>query len=125
MALIFIAEDDPASRELLTDMLTLWGHDVQAFPNGAELVQALSTIIPEMVLLDIQMPVMDGISAVRHIRARGLLRLPVFALTAFAMAGERDRILSSGFDSYMTKPISMPDLRAKIDSACVTARSLS
>lgn len=121
MALIYIAEDDDASRELLADMLVLWGHEVKAFANGAELVQALTAEVPQLMLLDIQMPVMDGTKTMQHVRARGLHHLPILALTAFAMATERERILANGFDGYMAKPISVPELRGKIDQICGAA----
>jgi CheY-like chemotaxis protein len=108
---IFIAEDDPASRELLTEALELCGYEVHACANGAQLLEDLEGTSAALVILDIQMPVLDGLETIKRLRQSDHANTPVVALTAFAMTTDRERILASGFDAYLTKPISLPELR--------------
>jgi CheY-like chemotaxis protein len=113
---IFIAEDDPASRELLTEALQLWGYEVRAFPNGAELLAAWDAAEPDLFILDIQMPILDGIATVGRLRQSNRPLAPILALTAFAMTTDRERVLNAGFDGYLTKPISLQGLRETIEN---------
>lgn len=121
---IFVAEDDPASRELLTELLQMWGYAPRAFPDGAALVDGLAEGEPDLFILDIQMPRLDGIATVQHIRESDRWKsTPALALTAFAMSTDEDRILKSGFDGYVTKPISGPELRATIEKFLAASRA--
>lgn len=92
------------------------GHSVHCVGNGAEAVKALQEAEFDVVLMDIQMPVMDGVTAVQKIRALpGEVRnIPVIALTADAMVGDREKYIGSGMNDYATKPIKPDDLRAII-----------
>jgi CheY-like chemotaxis protein len=103
---ILIAEDNAVNRELLRELLEIRGHEVIEACNGEEALRALEDCKPEILLLDLGMPVLDGYGTVRKIRENpGFATLPVLAVTAYAMQGDKERILSSGFDGYLSKPI--------------------
>jgi len=103
---VLIAEDNTINRELLRELLEARGHSVIEACNGQEALDALEQTQPDILLLDINMPVMDGLAAVRKIRENPqLARLPIVAVTANAMLGERENILNAGFDGYLSKPI--------------------
>lgn len=104
---ILLAEDNPANLKLATIMLTKGGYQVSAARTGREAVH-LVTAHPglyDLVLMDVQMPDMDGFEATKAIRARGFKRLPVIAMTANALKEDRERCLRSGMDDYIPKPI--------------------
>jgi CheY-like chemotaxis protein len=103
---ILVAEDNAVNRELLRELLEMRGHVVIEACNGEEALRVLEESKPEILLLDLGMPVLDGYGTVRKIRENpGLATLPVLAVTAYAMQGDKERILSSGFDGYLSKPI--------------------
>src|SRR4051812_8477316 len=106
MKKILVVEDNQVNRELVRDMLE--GPDFEIFEaeNGLEALHMLPKIAPDLVLLDIQMPVLDGMSAIKQIREKPQYApLPVLALTAYAMVGDKERVLAAGFSGYLTKPI--------------------
>lgn len=118
MRTILIGEDNPANQELLTEILEGWGYAVQQASSGPDVIEVLqsSTPTPDLVLLDIQMPGLDGYAVLKQLRQDGRFReLPVIALTAYAMQGDRERALQNGFDGYVTKPIDRNLLRSAID----------
>ena len=104
---ILVAEDVAMSAEMLTVMLAQAGHAATIAANGREAVAAAAGGDFDLVLMDIQMPEMDGITATREIRALGGAagRVPIVALTAFAEAEDRDRCLNAGMDDFLTKPV--------------------
>jgi two-component system, sensor histidine kinase and response regulator len=105
---ILLAEDHPVNQKVAVRLLERLGHEVVVAPNGNEALQALSLASFDVVLMDLQMPEMDGFEAVRAIRADEAetgQHLPVLALTAHAMQGDRQRCLDAGFDGYLAKPI--------------------
>ena len=114
---ILIAEDDLASSVLLTELLTRWGYEVTVAANGREALDRLAERPADLVVLDLQMPVLDGFGALAEIRARDGARVPAVALTAFAMREDRERILAAGFDHYLTKPVRFEDLRQTLETA--------
>jgi CheY-like chemotaxis protein len=115
MSNILIAEDNTINRELLRELLEARGHTVIEACNGQEALDAIQEAQPDILLLDINMPVMDGFAAVRKIREDPhLATLPVLAVTANAMLGERETILNSGFDGYLSKPINGQALAEEI-----------
>lgn len=120
---IFIAEDDAASRELLCDALEIWGYQVTAFAHGGELLQAIGCDVPELFILDVQMPVCDGIETVKRLRQQLDPLPPAIALTAFAMQQDRQRILAAGFDEYVSKPLELSELRATIQRVLQTVET--
>ncbi|HWY54814.1 MAG TPA: response regulator [Terriglobales bacterium] len=103
---ILVAEDNAVNRELLRELLEMRGHAVIEACNGEEALRVLEESRPDILLLDLGMPVLDGYGTVRRVRANpGFATLPVLAVTAYAMQGDKERILRSGFDGYLSKPI--------------------
>jgi two-component system cell cycle response regulator DivK len=115
MTKILVADDNPVSRELIREALEGDGCVVIEAIDGRDAIQKIMSEDPDLALVDIQMPGVDGfgvISAIRHDQSR--LATPMVALTAFAMRGDRDRALAAGFDAYITKPINLSELRSQI-----------
>ena len=109
--LILLTEDNEANIQLLTDYLTDEGYRVVTARNGLEAIERATAERPALVLMDIQMPVMDGLEATRRIRAdTQLADIPIIALTALAMPGDRERCLAAGVNDYLSKPISLKKL---------------
>jgi CheY-like chemotaxis protein len=103
---ILIAEDNAVNRELIRELLETHGYNVFEACNGQEALQMISDSPPDLLLLDLGMPVLDGFGAISKIRDDPRwAALPVLAVTAYAMNGDRDKIMSSGFDGYISKPI--------------------
>ncbi|HET9684559.1 MAG TPA: response regulator [Gemmatimonadaceae bacterium] len=105
MSTIAVVEDNPDNRLLLHALLDD-AYDIVEFENGVDALAGLRAGRPDLVLLDISLPGMDGNEILAHIRGDSALRsLPVIALTAHAMIGDREKYLAAGFDDYVTKPI--------------------
>jgi CheY-like chemotaxis protein len=116
MSRILIAEDNAVNRELLRDLLEARGYTVLEVCDGQEALHMIEQGQPQLLLLDIGMPVLDGFAVVRRIRENPrLAQLPVVAVTAYAMGGDRERILNSGFDGYLSKPVNSSLLTAELD----------
>lgn len=106
MIRILIAEDNAINRELLCEVLQARGYAVEEACDGQVALRMMEHSPPDILLVDIGMPVLDGYELVRRVRQdRRLAGLPVLAVTAYAMQGDRDKILSSGFDGYLSKPV--------------------
>lgn len=102
---VAVVEDNPDNR-LLVQALLEDHYDLVEYTTGIEALRGLRAQQPSLVLLDISLPEMDGADVIREIRKDAALRhLPVIALTAHAMSGDREKFLSAGFDEYVTKPI--------------------
>jgi len=115
MKKILIAEDDPPSRELILEVLGEWGYQVVEATDGRDALQKIEETEPDLAVLDIQMPGLDGLAVVRRLRENPrFARLRVMALTAYAMRGDREKALEAGFDAYFTKPVDVTALRAAI-----------
>jgi PAS domain S-box-containing protein len=116
---ILCAEDNPVNRRLIKLLLARLGHEVVTVEDGVEALEALDAGGFDLVLMDVQMPRLDGHAAVAEIRRRELhgggARLPVIALTAHAMKGDREACLAAGMDAYLTKPIRKSELVALLD----------
>src|SRR6058998_600658 len=113
---ILLAEDNPVNQQVATAMLVKRGHQVDVVGNGREAVDAVRAVRYDVVLMDIQMPELDGFAATAGIRAlpEGRL-LPIIALTAHALSGERERCLERGMTGYVAKPFKAHDLFAAIE----------
>jgi CheY-like chemotaxis protein len=116
MKRILIAEDNAVNRELLRELLEARGYAVEEACNGLEALQMIAQSKPDALLLDLNMPVLDGFATVRKIRENpSMASLPVLAVTAYAMRGDREKTLSAGFDEYLSKPISSSALDAELE----------
>jgi CheY-like chemotaxis protein len=115
---ILLAEDDKISRMAMERSLELAGFDAVSVTDGQQALDALQAQQFDAVLMDVRMPVLDGLQAARALREReqeqGLPRTPVIAVTAHAMAGDREQILAAGMDDYVTKPVDMDSLAAAL-----------
>lgn len=109
--LVLLAEDHAENVELLEDYLRSAGYRVLVAGNGAEALAMAEARHPDLILIDIQMPVMDGLEVMRRIRAAGMTSTPIIAVTALAMHGDRERCLAAGADEYLTKPVRLRTLR--------------
>lgn len=106
MARILVVEDNPINLELMTYLLRAWGHEALSAADGLTGLEAARRERPELIVCDIQMPVMDGYELARRLKADAELRtVPLLAVTALAMVGDRDRALQAGFDGHIAKPI--------------------
>jgi two-component system cell cycle response regulator len=105
-ARILLVEDNPTSRDLLTYLLTAFGHDVVSVGTGEAAFDILSEGRPDLILCDLDLPGVKGYDVVRSLKVDPVLAIiPVVAVTAMAMVGEREKVLSAGFDGYLSKPI--------------------
>jgi CheY-like chemotaxis protein len=115
MKTILVAEDRDASRELARTLLEHSGYLVLEATNGADAVELAKIALPDLVLLDLQMPVKNGFQVLRELRLDERFKAtPIVALTASAMLGDRDRALMEGFSSYLTKPLSLSVIRLEL-----------
>jgi two-component system cell cycle response regulator DivK len=116
MTKILIAEDNAVNRELLRELLEVRGYTVVEACDGEETLRMIEQTQPDLLLLDIGMPVLDGFAVVRKIRENPRrASLPVVAVTAYAMQGDRERILNSNFDGYLSKPVNSRSLAEELD----------
>lgn len=105
-ALVLVIEDNPINAELVVTLLEALGYRTLTAADGLEGLEAARRQAPDLILCDVQMPVLDGCALARIAKADAQLRaIPLLALTASAMVGDRDRILAAGFDNYIAKPI--------------------
>jgi len=109
-ARILVAEDNPTNRMVAIEQLAKLGLAAQAVTNGAEAVEAFHTVSYDLVLMDCDMPVMDGFEATRRLREMGKAELPIIALTADAMVEDRERCLRAGMSDYLAKPVQLKRL---------------
>ncbi|MDR3673528.1 MAG: ATP-binding protein [Holophaga sp.] len=115
---ILVVEDNALNRKVVVTMLKKLGYQADVATNGADALAALDRASYRLVLMDCQMPEMDGFEATGRIRARpdAVARIPIVALTANAMEGDRDQCLAAGMDDYLPKPVQMTDLRTALES---------
>jgi CheY-like chemotaxis protein len=117
MAKILLVEDNEINRDMLSRRLIKRGYEVALAVDGDEGVAMARSEIPDLILMDISLPNKDGWTATREIKADpGLARIPIIALTAHAMAGDREKALAAGCDDYDSKPVELPRLLAKIEA---------
>ncbi|MGB9144894.1 MAG: response regulator [Acidobacteriaceae bacterium] len=113
--LILIADDRPSSRELLRTVLERSGYDVVEAGDGEEALDQARERHPDLILLDLQMPKLDGYGVLAELRREARFRdLPICALTASAMRGDREKILAAGFTDYLSKPAGPELLRETV-----------
>jgi two-component system cell cycle response regulator DivK len=118
---ILIAEDKATSRELLRTVLEHQGYSVTEAVNGEEALQQARTEIPDLILLDLQMPVRSGYEVLSELRReQRFTSVPIVAVTASAMQGDREKAMAAGFNGYLTKPLALSDLRNEIQRLLVS-----
>ena len=123
MAKILIVEDNDMNWDMLSRRLERRGYAVVRAADGKESLTLARSETPDLVLMDMSLPVMDGWEATRRLKAELATRaIPVIALTAHAMADDRARVLAAGCDDYETKPIELPRLLAKIEALLAKPR---
>jgi CheY-like chemotaxis protein len=116
MKKVLVADDKATGRELVRTVLEKSGHQVFEASDGEEAVVEALRIHPDLIILDIHMPGLDGFAVIEKLRrAEGFAATPIIALTASAMMGDRERAMSVGFTGYITKPIRLGALRAEVE----------
>jgi two-component system cell cycle response regulator DivK len=116
MTKILVAEDNAVNRELLRELLETRAYTVVEACDGEEALRMIEQTQPDLLLLDIGMPVLDGFAVVRKIRENPrFASLPVVAVTAYAMQGDREKILNAKFDGYLSKPVNARALAEELD----------
>ena len=117
MSTILIVEDNELNRDMLSRRLQRRGYDVLLAVDGEDGLDVARANAPDLVLMDMSLPTVDGWEATRRMKSDDALRhIPVIALTAHAMANDRDKALAAGCDDYDTKPIELPRLLAKMEA---------
>lgn len=112
---ILIADDDLTNRTLIRVLLQKAGYETIEAVNGREAIDLAIEEMPTLILMDIQMPVMDGIAALKLIRTNENIKdIPVVAVTSYAMHGDRDKFLAEGFNDYIPKPLDIEEFVEKI-----------
>jgi two-component system, cell cycle response regulator DivK len=112
---ILVVEDQEDNRQILRDLLGNAGYELTEAENGEEAIAAVARRRPDLILMDIQLPIMDGYEATRRIRTNSDLKsVPIIAVTSYALAGDENKALAAGCDGYVSKPYSPRDLLAKV-----------
>ena len=117
MTTILIVEDNEMNRDMLSRRLERKGYEILIAIDGANGIDVATANRPDLILMDMSLPVMDGWEATRRLKAdKALKHIPIIALTAHAMANDREKALEAGCDDYDTKPIELPRLLAKMEA---------
>jgi two-component system, cell cycle response regulator DivK len=112
---ILVVEDEEDSRKILRDLLSTAAYEMTEAENGEQALTAVAKRRPDLILMDIQLPVMDGYEATRQIRTNPDLKsVPIIAVTSYALAGDESKALAAGCDGYVSKPYSPRELLAKV-----------
>ena len=124
MPRILLVEDQEMNRDMLTRRLTKRGYDVEIAVDGAEGIEKARSASPDLILMDMSLPVIDGWEATRTLKADAATSsIPVIALTAHAMSTDREKALAAGCDGYETKPVELPRLIEAIEKVLAGAGS--
>jgi two-component system, cell cycle response regulator DivK len=114
---ILVIEDNPVNLELLSDLLEAFGYTVLSARDGVKGIEMVRQEKLDLIICDIQMPGMDGYEVAAYLKRDPMLsRIPLVAVTALAMVGDRERVLSSGFDGYIDKPIAPELFRKQVET---------
>ena len=112
---ILVVEDQPDNRKILRDVFARTDYEIIETENGEEALAAIAKARPDLILMDIQLPIMDGYTATRRIKADPALRsIPIIAVTSYALSGEEKKAREAGCDDYIPKPYSPRELLAKV-----------
>ena len=116
---ILVVEDNEKNMKLFRDVLSATGYRTLEARTGGEAIELATANTPDLVLMDIQMPDVDGVEALRRLRAdERTAAIPVLAVTAQAMQGDRERFLAEGFDGYLSKPLNVRELIGTVRQHC-------
>ena len=116
MKKVLVADDKATSRELVRTVLENWGLEVFEAADGLEAVHQANEVHPDLIILDLHMPNLDGFGTVQELRrSQAFATTPVMALTASAMMGDKERAMAAGFTGYITKPIRLNALREEVE----------
>ncbi len=116
-AKILLIEDNEQNRYLVTFLLEQRGHEVVSAESGPLGLELAAKVIPDLILLDIQLPEMDGYAVARALKSNPALKsIPIVAVTSYAMAGDRDRVLAAGAEGYIEKPINPETFVVEVES---------
>ena len=120
---ILLVEDNRANQMVFRDILEAEGYRVKCVDNGEDAVTAATELEPSLILMDIQLPGMDGLTATRILREdRKMRNVPIIALTSYAMPGDREKVLVAGCSGYITKPIRVKEFRKEIAAVVESIR---
>jgi two-component system cell cycle response regulator DivK len=112
---ILVVEDQEDNRQIIRDMLAQTDYEISEAENGEEALAEIAKRRPDLILMDIQLPIMDGYTATRRIKADPALRsIPIIAVTSYALSGEHKKAREAGCDDYIPKPYSPRELLAKV-----------
>ena len=112
---ILVVEDQEDNRQILRDLLGNHGYELSEAENGEQAIAAVAKRRPDLILMDIQLPIMDGYEATRRIKADPALKsIPIIVVTSYALSGDESKARDAGCDAYVTKPYSPRQLLAKI-----------
>jgi two-component system cell cycle response regulator DivK len=112
---ILVVEDQEDNRQIVRDLLTITDYEVTEAENGEEALASVAMQRPDLILMDIQLPIMDGYEATRRLKADPALRaIPIIAVTSYALSGDEEKALAAGCDDFVPKPFSPRELLAKI-----------
>ncbi|HRF95463.1 MAG TPA: response regulator [Aggregatilineales bacterium] len=115
MVRILVVEDNKDNLMLISDLLMMLRYEVITALNGVEGVEKAIAELPNLILMDLSLPLMDGWEAAKHIKENPVsTHIPIIALTAHAMVGDREKALEAGCDDYLSKPINIVELRMKL-----------
>jgi CheY-like chemotaxis protein len=116
---VLVVEDNVMNMKLLRDVLLATGYRTLEATTGGEAVQLAAKHAPDLVLMDVHLPDVDGVNALRRLRAdERTAAIPVLAVTAQAMHGDRERLLAAGFDGYISKPVNIRELVGTVRQHC-------
>jgi CheY-like chemotaxis protein len=124
LAKILVIEDNPTNLQLMVYLLQAFGHTPLEAMDGEAGLELIQRQLPDLVLCDIHLPSLDGFGVARQLKSHpALSAIPLVAVTALAMVGDRDRILSAGFDGYITKPITPETFVGQVEAFLPPVRS--
>jgi len=124
MKKVLVADDKATSRELIRTVLEICGYEIAEACDGIEALRYARELKPDLIILDLHMPGVDGFGVLAELRRDATFAAtPIMALTASAMQGDRERAIAAGFDSYVSKPIPLPALRAEVERLVSAAKT--
>jgi two-component system, cell cycle response regulator DivK len=126
MPKILVVEDNELNRDMLSRRLAKRGYDVEVAGDGAQGIEMAQSLAPDLIVMDVGLPVIDGLEATRRLKAEARTSsIPIVALTANAMAGDQEKALAAGCEAYDTKPVDIPRLLEKIEALLNGGASIS